>query len=632
MFQFFRSSSSKRRRCRRCLRSTTMGGKHSKVIQSDPSLFATANDQGDRTSKWKSYDYVIVGGGAAGCVLASRLSEDANNTVLLIEAGKSNEKEFLSKIPFAFSKMLRTAVDWDFLTTPQAKSNQREIYFPRGKILGGSSSINALIHMHCSPEDFDGWARNGAEGWSYIDLHPYLLKSEKYLPSPEYPGINLADHGRKGPWKVTHLDSAPINQVLLDTCEQLGIKNTRDLNTPHGPLGASTFAATVDEKGQRSSAATAYLTPEVLARPNLTIAVNCRVAKIMFEKSSGSSRPRAIGVEISSSPSAPLFKVRANKEVLLASGAIGTPHLLLLSGVGPATELREKGVEVVKDLPAVGKNLSDHISCGGVIFRAKSGSGYTFDYLNSPLSSATAMVKWLFNGKGPLGTLAAPGAAFVRSNDSTLPFTSLASANVVPVDRSAGPKSPDIEIIWFPAIVLDFGFKKPPAGLQGLTISGVAIRPESTGQVLLNSKSIWDKPIIDANYFDSENDLNVVVRAVRLILRMARAKPLASVLELHPEANKNPIFWPGSADPDEVTDEQLKEWIRENSSPAWHPTSSARMGLSESSSVVDLNLRVHGIDGLRVIDASAFPTIVSGHPCAPVIALAEKASDLIQAA
>ncbi|KAF8996790.1 GMC oxidoreductase [Cyathus striatus] len=612
-----------------------MGLSHStSAIVSDPAAFATQihADNEDDQSKWRTYDYVVVGGGTAGIILATRLSEDPGVTVLLLEAGKSHEGHFSSKIPFAFNANFKTPADWDYLTAPQEHMDKRELFFPRGKLLGGCTSINAAIYHCCSPEDFDSWAKDGAEGWGYKDLLPYFKKSEGYYPSPTgYKGVNLEDRGRDGPWKITHIQPAPMNDVLVEACAKLGIPHLPDLNTDKGTIGASTFSCTVDEKGHRSSIATAYLTPAVLSRPNLTIGIASRVEKVLFSNptdSSITSKPRAIGVELSTSATGPRFRVAAGKEVIVSSGAIGTPQVLLLSGVGPAEHLKERGVEVVRDLENVGKNLSDHLSCGSLALRTK--SELSWNYLLSPLSGFKAFLQWYAFGTGPLRTLVPAGAAFVRSDDKSIPYETKAGGSVVPVDTSAGPNSPDLEIIWFPAIVLDNGHRATPKGVEGITISAIALRPSSTGQVLLKTTSIWDKPVIDANYFAEENDLDVVVRGTRLIMKLANTEPMKSFL-VNDGWDGYDFLWPGHADPDQVTDAEIKDWIRKNGAPAWHPTSTARMGTSESNSVVDAQLRVHGVEGLRVVDASVLPTQVSGHTAAVVVAVAERAADLIKA-
>ncbi|KAJ3520969.1 hypothetical protein NM688_g9084 [Phlebia brevispora] len=330
-----------------------MGHSLSKASHSDPREFASPKD----ASQWREYDYIVVGGGTAGCILAARLSEDRNTTVLLIEAGKS--EDFITKIPFAFVKTFKSPIDWAFKTTPQSALNNRVISWPRGKVLGGTSAINASIYHQCAPEDFEEWERLGATGWNYSAVRPYFLKSETYHPSPLYPGVDVKERGTSGPIQTGHhRENAPISGTVFETVKALGVPYTDDVNTPKGTAGVVHFISTIDQSGRRSSTAAAYLTPDVFSRPNLTIAVNTHVDQVLFETTE-SKDPVAIGVQVSTSPTSPQYRVRAKREVILSGGAVGSPQLLLLSGIGPADELSKLGIPVVKDLPATGKNLSD---------------------------------------------------------------------------------------------------------------------------------------------------------------------------------------------------------------------------------------------------------------------------------
>ncbi|KZT01772.1 GMC oxidoreductase [Laetiporus sulphureus 93-53] len=553
-----------------------MGVPHSSKVASNPTQYATLIGERSRDGEnYRQYDYVVVGGGTAGCVLASRLSEDRNSTVLLLEAGRSHEGNLLSRIPLAYTKMFKTAVDWDFQTTPQEAMSGKQVYWPQVKILGGTSAINSLVHQYCAKENFDEWVKLGGEGWSFDDH-----KAENYTASAQFPNKN--SHGTNG---------------------------------------------ILDPKGQRNSTAVAYLTNGVLSRPKLIVGVNVEVEKIIFSQEQDSTT-RAIGVELSTAADGPRYRVNATREVILSAGFISTPQILMLSGIGPAEGLSRFNIPVVKELPAVGRNMSDHISCGPLRFRAK--PAYTWDRYNATFSGAVAMMKWLLTGKGPLSSMGTSMAAFIRSDDRSLPFGSKASENLPVKDLTSGPNTPDIELVWAPFVFVNFGFTPPPPGASGITTSAVALRPESTGTITLRSGSVWDKPLIDGNYFASKSDMNIVVRGTRLLMRMARTEPLASVLDLKAHStDKDDIFWPGDADPDKITDEELKEWISGNASPFFHPVSTARMGRSAETSVVDAKLGMHGVAGLRVVDASVFPSQLSGHPAAAVIAVVEKAADMI---
>ncbi|GJJ13694.1 hypothetical protein Clacol_007950 [Clathrus columnatus] len=337
--------------------------------------------------------------------------------------------------------------------------------------------------------------------------------------------------------------------------------------------------------------------------------------------------PRAIGVELRTSRDGPLFRVSARKEVILSAGSYVTPQLLMISGIGPRAELEEKEIKVIKDLPAVGKNLVDHAACGSVVYRTTK-SLPTYDRLNNPLRALVALVQWYITGKGPMATLTLPGAAFVRSDDPFLSYDT--PGEQIPhnlVDLTSGPNAPDLEIAW----CLDGGLGKTPPGIQGITISVVSLRPKSSGEVTLKTNSVWDKPIVDPKWFSDEHDMHVLTRGLRLILKIARVKPFADFADYR-EDKKYPFLWLGTQDPDALSEEELHGFIRQKSTPAWHPACTARMGKSEDSSVVNSKLQVHGIQSLRIIDASIFPKQISGHPCAPIIAIAEKAADMIKEA
>ncbi|CCM03441.1 uncharacterized protein FIBRA_05574 [Fibroporia radiculosa] len=598
-----------------------MGILSSRLVVSDPAAFASPVTEGsDVGGGCKGFDYVIVGGGTAGCVLASRLSEDPNVTVLLVEVGKSHEDVLMSRMPLGFTKLIKSEYDWAFETTPQAKLDGRRVAWARGRMLGGSSATNALIFHHCAPEDFDAWEKQGATG--------YLKKVESFIT---HPGSNIekALHGDSGPVQTRVSPLTPVSNVILDTAVNLGVSRTNDFNTENGTLGVGPFVGTIDSKSERSSAAAAYLGRDVLKRPNLTVAVSTTTEKILFT-TDGDGAARATGVQVASSKGRRKYQVRANKEVIVCAGAVGSPHLLMVSGIGPAAHLTEKGVPVVCDSPAVGTNLLDHLSAGAMIMRAKPGT--TLDYLYSPASAAWPVLQWLMLGSGTMSSLISQIGLFIRSDDERLPFTSVGGAVLPSADHTSGPKAPDVEVVTCPMAVIDCGTVIPPAG--GITIGPILLKPESSGTVRLQSASIWDRPLIDPNYLASESDRNILLKSMRLLIRLARTEPLSSSLILRDSPSNSDFdpYWPSDVNPDTVSDEDLETWMRKHAQTAWHPTSTVRMGPVPGESAVDLQLRVHGVKGLRVVDASVFPDQVSGHTCAVVYALAERAADLIKEA
>lgn len=594
-------------------------------ILSNPKQFASqlASPEQDISAS-KAYDYVLVGGGTAGCVLAARLSEDPDVSVLLLEAGGGYKGNIFSAIPLGWPKLFRTSSDWSYDTTPQSSAGDRPWYWPRGKMLGGSSSTNAGIYHRCSPEDFSEWVKEGATGWSYDEMKKYFAKAAKFI-RPARPVADLTTSGPAGVLSVCFPKPAPIMEKIIDACNALGIPKTSDFNTDNGTLGVGFFQATVDENGRRSSSATAYLTDDVLSRPNLTIGVHVMAEKISMEKSESSTT--ANGVIFSTRRDGPRFGVVAKKEVILTSGTIGSPLVLLHSGIGPQDVLESKKIKPVVDLPLVGRNLLDHVSAGPFIMRSK--SQWTWDHLLRPLWTLISVLQWLFFGvSSPFAAIGAQAALFVRSDDNKLPFGASAAPDE---DLTSGPNSPDIEVFFAPTIVIENASIPPPAGEYGITAGSVLLKPKSKGTVEPASSNIWDGPLINPNYFSDPHDMRMLIKAIRLCTSLARTEPLAScVLVRNDSTDATSKFWPADANPETLKDEELAKWIIRNGSSAFHPTSTAKMGSSAADSVVNAELKVHGVAKLRVVDASVFPTASSGHMCSIVVALAERAADLIK--
>jgi choline dehydrogenase len=607
-----------------------MGVLSSKPYHTDLSAFATKVDSASiadvTPNDYKTYDYIIVGAGAAGCVLASRLSEDPNVTVLLVEAGGDHKDSFFSKIPIGFARQFRTPFDWAYDTVPQPNLNNRKLFQPRGKILGGSTSMNAMMYHHCSPSDFDEWERMGAEGWGYKDLYPFFHSAEKFTPDPLYPDIKIEERGVNGLWHTGISYCSKVCKQSLTALKEVGIPYNPDVNTPRGCLGATKFVTFIDPNGRRSSSATAYLSKDVVARKNLTIAIKTLTTRVLF--SSSDFGPRATGIEVAKDKSSPRFRVSAGREVIIAAGALNTPQILNLSGIGATEELEKFGIEVVKDLPAVGKNLSDHLTSGAVTFRAK--KGYTLSFMANLLKSLPYLIYWIFTGKGPASSNLGEVAAFVRSQDPNINFGSAASKNDDKYeDTTSGSDAPDLEVVTAPVAFLNHGFTKPPPG-DCFAILSTLLRPLSIGTVSISSASPFEPAIVDPNYLSNPNDVKILLRGARLCLRIGRAKAMESMLNLKSHStDKTTAFWPGDADPDKLTDEELLEFIRSHAQTLYHPVGTAKIGLDEKDSVVAPDLKVHGVQGLRIVDASIFPSQISGHPTAPIIAIAEKASVMI---
>ncbi|KAF5858087.1 hypothetical protein ETB97_004895 [Aspergillus alliaceus] len=577
----------------------------------------------------KGYDYVIVGAGAAGCVLASKLSEDQNVSVLLLEAGGDNAQVRETKVPLMFPKLFHSQHDWNYYTVEQPNLAYRSLYWPRGRILGGSTSMNAMIYHHCSKSDFDEWEQvHGCNGWSYNDLAPYFRSMERFTSNPQLPTIDTRYRGTTGDWQTGHSWLSDIgDKGFVAACQEVGIPATADINTPNSSLGVTRLSTFIDPKGQRSSLATAYLPPSVLSRRNLTVACNTQVTRLLIDRLSKSD-PIVIGVETQASPGAERFQVHARREVLLCAGAINTPQLLLLSGIGPLDELQKHGIPIVQTLNAVGRHLKDHLCTTPIICKAK--HGVTLDYLSKVRSGLPALARWLLFGSGPLTSNAGEAAAFIRSSD----HVSSQSEGISPEDHTSSKMAPDVEIIGAPLGFIHHGEESPMDGSSVFTIVPISLRPKSEGTITLRSREVFDHPLIDPNYLsdDGNNDQAVLLTALRVCLRIMRSPALQRFLEPVPENDESSSYWwpYSSSDIDSISEEQLSRFMKEKAFTLYHPVGTARMGSSPSVSVVDPQCRVHGVGRLRIMDASVFPEQVSGHPTAVIGAMAFKLSDMIK--
>ncbi|SNX82975.1 related to gmc type oxidoreductase [Melanopsichium pennsylvanicum] len=613
-----------------------MGLFSSPTLISDASVYATAANLAPSTveeaQKAKSYDFIICGGGTAGCVIASRLSENPNTSVLVLEAGGNNDALEV-KAPLVFTKNFKTERDWDYTTAPQPSVLNKEMQWPRGKLIGGSSSINAMMYHHCAPSDYDEWAeRYGCTGWSYKELSPYLHRAEKYTPHASQPEVKGEERGNSGPWQTGHSSykSEVTSKGFVNACVEVGIPFNPDLNTPRGSEGVTQFTTFIDSQGRRSSAATAYLGTEVQRRPNLTIGINVMVNRIIFDRRG--SRPKAIAVELQNKKDGKKYYAAAKQRVVLCGGAINSPQTLMLSGVGPAATLNKHNIPVVIDNALVGERLSDHLCHTSINVRAK--PNHTLDYLASDIKAIPSLARWLVTGGGPVSSNAGEAAAFVRCNDESIPLTnSLTKPENKPEFNGSLGKGPDIELICTPLAYNDHGTLPAPAGTGCISIVGLNVRPRSKGTISIKSADPWEKAIVDPKYFTDpeDNDRKVTLAGVRLAIAIAKAKALQPYLEEYKSDNEDDFYWPVSAtDPSKLSDDQLMKFMLKRAFTLYHPVGTVKMGPDASDSVVDTNLHVHGADGLVVCDASIFPEQISGHPTAAVIACAEKASVLLK--
>ena len=525
------------------------------------------------------FDFIIVGAGSAGCVLANRLSGKPRSRVLLLEAGGSDRNPWIH-IPVGYFKTMHNpATDWCYKTEPDEGIAGRSLQWPRGKVLGGSSALNGLLYVRGQAEDYDRWQALGNKGWSYKDVLPYFRRSED-----QERGADVY-HGIGGPLKVSDLRlRRPIAQYFIDAAQQVGIPLNEDYNGA-GQEGVAYFQQTA-YKGLRWSTAKGFLRP-ARKRPNLTVVTRAQATRILLENK------RAVGVEYLESGVTHVARARARGEVILAAGAINSPQLLQVSGIGPGDVLSRAGVAVAHELPGVGRNLQDHLQVRLVF---KTNQRTLNDEVNSLAKRFWVGLKYLLTRTGPLTLAASQVAVFTRSNPS--------------VDR------PDIQFHMQP-----LSADKPGDGahkFSAFTSSVCQLRPHSRGSIAIRSADPLEYPAIHPNYLSDERDCRVAVDAIKAARRIAAADALA------PHIVGEHV--PGDA---YRTDEQLLEAARRYSQTIYHPVGTCKMGRDDMA-VVDDRLRVRGLEALRVVDASIMPEIVSGNTNAPTIMIAEKAADMIK--
>jgi choline dehydrogenase-like flavoprotein len=519
------------------------------------------------------HDYIIVGAGSAGCVLAARLSENPQTNVLLLEAGPADNKTEI-RIPAAFSKLFHGPLDWDYRTEPDPGTADRPLYWPRAKVLGGCSSMNAMMYVRGNPRDYDRWAQGGNRGWGFADVLPYFKKSEGFRGAAGDPDF----HGRDGPLQVCDQRSPnPLTAAFVAAGSHLGLARLDDIN------GASqdgiAFTPVTQKNGARCSAADAFL-KGARKRPNLRVETGCLVHRIRFDGS------KAVAVIYEQGDR--IVSERAAREIVLCAGAVGSPQLLMLSGVGEGEALSQLGIPVVADRPGVGQNLQDHLATG-IGFHCK-----------QPVSLASAetlanLARYLLLRRGPLTSNVAEALGFIRTRE--------------------GLDAPDIELLFAPSFFVEHGAANPPG--HGFTIGVILLRPESSGVVTLKSGDPRAHPAIRPNYLAAHNDVTTLLAGLRFARRLAGAPPF--------DAYRGDEFLPGV---DAQSDEALTDFMRARSETLYHPVGTCKMG-SDDKAVVDASLRVRGLENLRVADASIMPSIIGGHTNAAAIMIGEKAADLI---
>ena len=523
-----------------------------------------------------TYDYIIVGGGSAGCVLANRLSADRNLKVLLLEAGPS-DSSYKVRMPAATAYVIADPdMNWHYYIEPQKHLDNRQLMWPRAKVLGGCSSHNTMVFIRGHARDYDHWRQLGCDGWSYADLLPYFRRSEhRVAGGDDY-------HGDEGPMQIrASNDPNPLQQAFIDAGVQAGFPYTPDFNG-HQQEGVGRYDLNIDG-GNRCNTAWGYLRP-ARSRPNLRVKVNSLSLRVLFEGT------RAVGVEYEQYGQ--VHQVRAEREVIVSGGAINSPQLLMLSGVGDADHLRGLGIPLVADLPQVGENLQDHLD---VAVQHECKQPITLFGSNKPMAAASIGLEWFLFRTGKGATAHLEAGSFLRTISSM--------------------EFPDIQHHFVPMIIANHGMDWPDR--HGYQVHMSQMRPESRGYLRLRSADPRTHPIIQPNLLDAEEDRRCMRDGVRVTREILRQPAF--------DEFRGKEIQPGD---DCISDADIDAFVRAKAETAYHPSSTCKMG-TDLQAVVNPQLQVQGVSGLRVVDASVMPTIVTGNLNAPTIMIAEKAADMI---
>ena len=527
----------------------------------------------------KEYDYVIVGGGTAGCVLANRLTNDSDVNVLLLEAGRRDKHPFIH-MPVGFAKMTSGPFTWGLTTVPQKYACNREIPYAQARVIGGGSSINAEVFTRGNPADYDRWANEqGCKGWSFNEIQKYFIRSEgNTVFSGEW-------HGAEGPLGVSNIpDPEDVTLAFVRACQEFGIPYNPDFNGPE-QAGASVYQTTT-LNGRRCSAAVGYLRPAE-ACSNLDVRTDFQVSRILFEGD------RAVGIEGKSHGQQ--VSIKANREILLTCGAIGTPKLMLLSGVGPANHLQDIDIKLVHNLPGVGENLNDHF--GVDIVAELNGSDGLDKYDKWYWSIWAAMEYYLFRS-GPITSNVVEGGAFWFADTQS--------------------EVPDLQFHFLAGSGKEKGVPGVPNG-YGITLNSYTLRPRSRGTVRLRSNSPFDLSLIDPAFMEDPYDQKTSAEGIRVSIEIFNQPSLRKYIKK--------ILYPAQS---VKTEQEFIEYARQFGRTSYHPTGTCKMG-TDSMSVVDPNLNVHGIECLRICDSSIMPSLIGSNTNAPTVMIAEKASEMILA-